>query len=185
MFLLGVKGNFAVWIGFVIAISAGTGSASEASQEFISNSTSYIFFFTAVVTLAGISGPLSSAVGCGRRVLQLLLNLEQIEASPLPSVSVILPSSSIGNVACTTPEAQPVVGIRMDNVSVIAPSSDTPLLSGLSMRVPENTIIMGPSGCGKSSVLRVIAGIAGLSLGFGVSSGGRLAHGHRRTVAAI
>jgi putative ATP-binding cassette transporter len=147
-----------MWTGYTIAISAGLGTASEASKDYIANVPFLTFIFGAVVTVAGVSGPLSSAIGCGQRLLQLLLTLEQIETNSRFSVSVVAPSSSVNQSVSVTSVSQHV-NINVVNVSVIAPNSDKLLFSGLSMRVPDNTVIMGPSGCGKSSVLRVIAGL--------------------------
>ncbi len=49
--------------------------------------------------------------------------------------------------------------VQLSNVSVQVPHSAKKLVSGLSLRVPGNALLMGPSGCGKSSVLRAIAGL--------------------------
>jgi ABC-type uncharacterized transport system fused permease/ATPase subunit len=160
LFFQGVKNSFAVWVGYVIALAAGVGTTSEASEDFVANSPSMTFLFSAVVTLAGVSGPLSSVIGCGQRVLQLLRTLEEMEARSSPTISTVAPSLSVHKSASfAATEEHPAADINLENVSLVAPNSSKPLFSGLSMRVPENTIIMGPSGCGKSSVLRVIAGL--------------------------
>jgi ABC-type uncharacterized transport system fused permease/ATPase subunit len=161
VFLRGVNSNFAVWIGYFFAVSAGVGTAAEASQDLIFSSSLLVFLFIAIVTLAGVSGPLSSALGCGQRVLHLLLTLEHMSARS--TQLDFSPASNSSDLSTASISAQtqklPVEGIDMVNVCVIAPNSSTPLCTGFNLRVPANTIIMGPSGCGKSSVLRVIAGL--------------------------
>ena len=77
-----------MWLAYCCALAAGVGSANQVSDDFIANRVSLAFLFVSIVTLAGISGPMSSAVGCGQRALQLLRNLEQMQASPSPSFSI-------------------------------------------------------------------------------------------------
>lgn len=36
-FFQGVKNSFAVWVGYAIALAAGVGSASDASNDFVAN----------------------------------------------------------------------------------------------------------------------------------------------------
>ena len=83
-----------MWLAYCCALAAGVGSANQVSDDFIANRVSLAFLFVSIVTLAGISGPMSSAVGCGQRALQLLRNLEQMQASPSPSFSISDTSSS-------------------------------------------------------------------------------------------
>ncbi len=158
LFYQNVKNSFAVWVGYSCAVAAGVGTASQASDDFVINSSPLTFIFAAVVTSVGVSGPLSTAIGCGHRVLQLLRTLEEMEASPSPCFSTDSPQLCSTNPTAITATEQPV-DINLENVSLAAPNSGQPLFKGLSMRIPDNTIIMGPSGCGKSSVLRVIAGL--------------------------
>ncbi len=159
LFYQGIKNNFAVWVGYTCAIGAGVGSASQASEDFVTNSSSLTFIFAAIVTIVGVSGLLSSAIGCGTRVLQLLQTLEKLESRPLPAVSAIDRTLSPNSSELAATKDLLVPTVHLDNVSLAAPNSSQLLFNGLSMQVPENTIIMGPSGCGKSSVLRVIAGL--------------------------
>jgi putative ATP-binding cassette transporter len=159
LFFQGVKNSFAVWVGYAIALAAGVGSASDASNDFVANSSQLVFLFTAVVTIAGVSGPLSAAIGCGRRVLQLLRTLEHMEAKLCPSIHTATPALLMRGSASAAGDHEHVPDIYLDNVSLAAPDSKTLLFDGLTLRIPDNTLIMGPSGCGKSSVLRVIAGL--------------------------
>lgn len=57
------------------------------------------------------------------------------------------------------PHANEGAVVQLSNICVRVPQSDEELVSGLSLSVPGNALLMGPSGCGKSSVLRVIAGL--------------------------
>jgi putative ATP-binding cassette transporter len=165
IFLCGVKNSFVVWLAYAFSLAVGLGTPKQISDDFLANNTGLNFLFQAVVTLAGVSGPLSSVIGCGQRVLHLLYTLEQLEATEPRSVSVISPSIAVEGVESISPSNSSVAEINMVDVSLSAPNSNKPLFSGLSMRVPDNTIIMGPSGCGKSSVLRVVAGLWAASSG--------------------
>ncbi len=106
-----------------------------------------------LVTIAATIGPLSSAVGCGARVLQLKRLLQALDTGRDPAVvsspSELAPLASFDDAAV----------VQLQNICVRVPHSSHMLVSGLSLKIPGNALLMGPSGCGKSSVLRVIAGL--------------------------
>ena len=105
------------------------------------------------VTIAGVIGPLTSSIGCGARVLQLKRLLEGMELGT-NSVVVMSPSELI-----PLPSFDDAAVVQLLNICVQVPRSEQKLVSGLSLKIPGNALLMGPSGCGKSSVLRVIAGL--------------------------
>jgi ABC-type iron transport system FetAB ATPase subunit len=109
--------------------------------------------FTALASIAALAGPLSSAFGCGFRVLYLKLQLQILDSDEtsfqIPGVSEKY--HSMDNVE----DAAALV--QLMNVTVRVPRSHRELVKGLSLTVPGNALLMGPSGCGKSSILRVIA----------------------------
>jgi len=51
--------------------------------------------------------------------------------------------------------------LSLESVELLVPSTDTPLLSGITLSLPGSHFgaIVGPSGCGKSTLLKTIAGI--------------------------
>jgi ABC-type uncharacterized transport system fused permease/ATPase subunit len=109
--------------------------------------------FMRIVTIAAVTGPLSASIGCGARVLQLKRLLERIESGANSAVAAS-PSELI-----PLPSFDDAAVVQLSNVSVRVPRSAQKLVSGLSLKIPGNALLMGPSGCGKSSVLRVIAGL--------------------------
>jgi ABC-type iron transport system FetAB ATPase subunit len=117
--------------------------------------------FGALASIASLVGPLSASFGCGLRVLYLKYQLENlgplqpistknINSQNLDSVSTTLSREDINH------DASDAI-VQLSNICVRVPHSDVELVSGLSLSIPGNVLLMGPSGCGKSSVLRVIA----------------------------
>ena len=51
--------------------------------------------------------------------------------------------------------------LSLENVELAVPSSEVPLLSGITLHLPGSHFgaIVGPSGCGKSTLLKTVAGI--------------------------
>jgi ABC-type iron transport system FetAB ATPase subunit len=140
---------------------------SKTPDDLTRMQTSLFFFlpilagaFGALATIAALVGPLAAAFGCGFRVLYLKHQMESMMqniSQPRPTaISVKLPLSYL---PCATPLPNEEAVVQLSNVSVQVPLSDHILVSGLSLKVPGNVLLMGPSGCGKSSVLRVIAGL--------------------------
>ena len=131
---------------------------SPEDQKFVTQKTQFYNSlltqsFLRLVTIAAVVGPLSSSIGCGSRVLQLKRLLEGIE-SGADSAQATSPSELI-----PLPSFDDAAVVQLSNICVRVPRSTQKLVSGLSLKIPGNALLMGPSGCGKSSVLRVIAGL--------------------------
>ncbi len=109
--------------------------------------------FGALSSIVALVGPLSAAFGCGFRVFYLKRQLDILRHD---SVIICNPEASA---MASLPDAKDIAAVKLSNICVRVPHSDKELVSGLSLNVPGNVLMMGPSGCGKSSVLRVIAGL--------------------------
>jgi ABC-type iron transport system FetAB ATPase subunit len=145
--------------GFLCYLKFNTSNSAD-DQESIANNFQLLQSlisqgFQRLVTVAALVGPLSAAFGCGARVLHFKRYLDGLEtaAKATPATNHTLSNSELIHVS----DGSAIV--QLSNVSVQVPHSAKKLVSGLSLTVPGNALLMGPSGCGKSSVLRAIAGL--------------------------
>jgi putative ATP-binding cassette transporter len=112
--------------------------------------------FQRFVTIAAVAGPLSASIGCGARVLYLKRRLDDMHASAATPPRNPARGSEFYSLPTLSGDTSVV---QLSNICVRVPHSARELVTGLSISIPGNVLLMGPSGCGKSSVLRVIAGL--------------------------
>ncbi len=127
-------------------------NTSNSPADETNTSNSFIAFvpllagsFGSLASIFGIFGPLSAAFGCGARVLYLKQLLEGAELAAEAGAAMRSPGSALDPLVLSSSDAS----VQLSNICVRVPHSDQELVTGLSLSVPGNALLMGPSGCGK------------------------------------
>ncbi len=101
--------------------------------------------FGALAAVFGMFGPLSAAFGCGARVLHFKQLLESAELAAEAGAAIRIQGSPLAALSLQSNDTS----VQLSNVCVRVPHSEQELVTGLSLSVPGNALLMGPSGCGK------------------------------------
>jgi ABC-type uncharacterized transport system fused permease/ATPase subunit len=129
----------------LINTSNSPADQSNTSDSFLAFYVLLAGSFGSLAAVFGMFGPLSAAFGCGARVLYLKQLLEGAELAAEAGAAMHSPGSALDSLVLPASDAS----VQLSNICVRVPHSEQELVSGLTLSVPGNALLMGPSGCGK------------------------------------